>query len=459
MKEDDMIKLRSIVFGHINARLEDLALECIVDVIHEIFDIYTTSDDTKAETWIYDDGIYVPNGVSKIKEFTREVLVQAFTPQRANKVIAKIQADTQIDAKKFFENNYINQIPVQNGILNIETLELNKFSPEKIFFNKMPVNYDEDKECKMIDSFLDDVLSSSDDKKIFYELVGFCLLKEYKFEKAFMFVGNGRNGKDKSLELIKRLIGIDNCCSFPLSSLKADSFIISEFFGKMINMAGDIGNVDLKETATFKALTGRSLMSANRKFLSSITFENYAKFVFGCNELPMVYDNSRGFWDRWVLFEFPYTFVSKEELEEKGDDKFIKLRNPDIIKEITTESEMSGFLNMALLGLKRLLKNKSFSTAKGCDDVKSTWIKKSNSFMAFCYDLIEEDNSSIIPKTELRKMYSKYCKNHKIQTKSDVVIKRVLQDNYGVGDEFTYVLGDSRQWVWTGIKLKENPNL
>jgi hypothetical protein len=53
-----------------------------------------------------------------------------------------------------------------------------------------------------------------------------------------------------------------------------------------------------------------------------------------------------------------------------------------------------------------------------------------------------------------RKKYIDYCKEHKIPPRSDVVIKRVLQDNYGVVDERKEIMSNIYEWVWEGIKWK-----
>ena len=90
-----------------------------------------------------------------------------------------------------------------------------------------------------VEQFLKDILSSEDDLTVFYELAGFGLIKEYIYEKAFMFVGDGRNGKTKALELLKRLVGADNCSSVSLSSIKYDSPFVSSMFGKLFNLAGE----------------------------------------------------------------------------------------------------------------------------------------------------------------------------------------------------------------------------
>lgn len=424
------------------------ATELLVNYILEKNYIYTTKEDNKNETWIYRDGVYIPHGKSEIKMILRDILDCVYSHYIYGLVLNKIEVDTFIEVNEFFKERYLEEIPVQNGILNIYTREIKPFTPEKIFFNKMPVKYDPKEKCNLIEQFLNDILPVEEDKNVFFEIGGFCLMNEYKYEKSFMFVGNGRNGKDKSLELLKRLIGVENCSAIPLQQLN-DDFSIAELFGKKINLAGDISNQDLKDTSMFKALTGRSLISAKRKFLSNVVFVNKAKFIFACNDLPMVYDVSRGFWDRWILLQFPYTFVTQEELDKQKENKFFKLKDDDIINKITTEEELSGLLNLFLDGLDRLNKNKRFSQTAGTDEIKNFWIRKSNSFMAFCYDNLEEDYENRITKKNLKKKYIAYCKKHKVTPKSAYVVKRVLEETFGVEEGY-----DGTDRYWEGIKFK-----
>ena len=421
--------------------------------------LYTTKDDIKTETWVYKDGIYIPNGKSEIKVFLRDVLESYYSQYIYGLVLAKIETDTFIDADKFFKTKYPNEVCLLNGILNIRTLELKPYNPEKIFFNKMPVTFDLSKQCPSIDKFIYDILPERKDVETMYELCGFGLIDEYKFEKAFMFHGGGRNGKGKLISLFKRFFGIENCAAVHLCALKEDNFSLSELFGKRMNLAGDIGHQDLKETNMFKSLTGRDLISAKRKFLRDLHFQNYAKFVFACNALPMVFDLNRGFWDRWVLIDFPYTFVTKEEYEKANDEdkKTMKLRDEDILERISTQDEMSGLLNQALIGLTRLEDKGDFSKSENSEDLKKRWIRKSNSFVAFCWDNIEDSYDSRISKRMLRKKYAEYCKLHKAMPKSDFVIKKVLQEEYGAGEvKGQEYAGDltMRNDFWEGIKFK-----
>jgi len=433
-----------------------MATEVLRNYVMDKLKIYTTKEDLKNEIWIYKEGVYLPQGRSEIKVILREVLEELYSAFVYGKVLEKIEPDTYIDSNLFFRSTHIYEIPVENGILNIKTLELKPFNPDQIFFNKLPIIFDATKECHQIDKFLKDVLASESDIEVFYEMCGFCLLGEYRYEKAFILVGDGRNGKGKSLELLKRLVGMENCSSIPLASLLPENFAISELFGKRVNLAGDIGSSDLKDTSTFKGLTGRDFITGKRKFLPNIHFENCAKMIFACNELPMVYDLTKGFWDRWILLEFPYTFVTQEEYKSEKDKSTLKIRDDSIIDKISTPEELSGLLNKSILGLHRLFENKKFSSTLGSEEVKSTWIRKSNSFMAFCWDNLEEEWESKINKKDLRKRYALYCREHKVPSKSDVVIKNVLQQIYGSSEEEMNVIQNSYRYerFWTGIKWK-----
>jgi len=432
------------------------ATEVLVDWVKKNNYIYTTKNDTKTEMWFYRDGIYTSQGKSEVKEVLRILLGNWYSNWICGKVLEKLEPDTYVDANEFFNKTYIDELPVQNGILNIRTREVKPFTPEKVFFNKLPVEYNKDADCPQIEKFLKDVLAFEEDIDVFYEIGGFCLLKEYKFEKAFMFVGNGRNGKDKTEELLKRLFGVENCCSIPLSSLVPNSFIISELWNKMVNIAGEVTNQDLKDTSEFKSLTGRSLKSAPRKFLNPVTFVNYAKFIFACNELPMVYDNSKGFWDRWTLLEFPYTFVPQKELDETKDKINLKLRDEGIIEKITTKGEMSGLLNKFLNGLELLSLKRTFSSTKGCEEVKQLWIRKSNSVMAFALDFVEDYYDGFISKKDFRKRYTDFCKKHKIIPKSDYVIRRTLEELFGASEGNKETFGGKWERVWDGVRWKNN---
>jgi len=455
-KRKDLNEFQKELYILIIEKKMDEVTEKIVNYLKKTHYIYTTRDDEKSEMWIYHEGIYIPEGRTRLTEEVRQLLGKIFKKHTVNNILLKIEADTGIDKDEFFESatKNIDEIPLKNGLFNIRKNELNEFSPKKIFFNKLPITYDPKAVCPNIDQHFKDVLKSEDDAKVMYELFGYLLWKDYFIEKAIMMVGNGRNGKTKTIELMKRFLGADNCISIPLEGMQGDNFMIGGLFGKMANLAGDLNNTSLKDTGKFKQITGRDIITANRKFKTPISFINYSKQVFACNELPRVYDSSLGFWSRWVLFEFPYTFLNN--FEYKTSELTTKRKmNPDQIKKITTDGELSGLFNVAVKELKCLLENKNFSYSTGTDTVKQFWVRKSNSFAAFCMDHLEESYDSYITKKDLRKAFKKYTKEHKLPGISDRAIKITLEEEFGVTDSRKY-LNDEQLNVWEGIKFKND---
>lgn len=462
-KYEDITKLRLNCFELILKKKQEEMTELIVEYISEKTHIYTTKNDLKEEVWIYDGGIYVPNGISCIKEIIRTILQELYTSHIANKIIVKIQADTYIDEDDFFRTNYKEEIPVLNGILNVVTLELNKFNPNRIFFSKIPVKYDPDAKCPNINKFLESVLKDKEDIIVMEEVAGYGLYKENFLEKAFMFNGKGRNGKGKTIILLKKLYGERNVCAITLSRLHEESFSLSEMFGKLANLAGDFTTNVIKDTGVIKTIVGRDLIGAKRKFLRDIFFIPYAKQIFACNDLPRVYDMSLGFWSKWLLFDFPYTFVDNQEYEKIQANKNFssqeknsyKIKDPYIIDKIITDEEMSGFLNKSLEGLKRLLENNKFSTTKGTEEIKKTWIRKSNSCSAFCIDEVKEKEGNVISKSEFRRRYNKYCKKHNVKSISDKSISITLQETFGVVSLFPKSANNfTDEYAWEGIEWK-----
>ncbi len=456
VSEINLSELKENVLTLIALKKPREATEKIMESFMDKNYIYSTRDDEKSEMWIYDNGIYIPQGKTFIKEFCGVVLGKVFTTQLANEVIEKIRVKTYIDQDEFFKTNYVYETPILDGILNLKTREVTPFTPEKVFFNKIPLNYDPKAKCEKIIKFLKDVLADGEDIKIIFEIFGFLLLKEYLIEKAFMFNGCGRNGKGKCLKLMEKFVGSENSCNVPIGSMQKDNFDLEDLFGKLINVGGDTGKTALKDTGCFKELTGRDGVNLKRKFKRTLRFVNYAKHVFACNDLPIVYDNTEGFWTKWVLLDFPYEFKTKKEIDElpERERENKKIINVNILNQISTQEELNGLLNEALNGLDRILKNDNFSYSKGTEYIKKTWKRRANSFLAFCEDCIEEDETYSIIKIKLKKEYGNYCKKYNLKTKvSNKILKDTLENEYAVEE----IRDFDRNRLWSGIKFKELP--
>lgn len=436
-------------------RQRDEATEMIVDFIMETERIYTTRDDNAAEMWIYHKGIYVPQGETYVREYVRKILGLAYSNPIVNRVVSKIQADSYIDQEKFFIEEEPHLLPVRNGVLNLKTKKLQAFSPDYTFFSKLPSIFDQSKDCPKIKKFLSQVLETEGDVTVIQEVFGYVLYREHFIERAFMLLGDGRNGKGKTMTLIKSLVGIENCVEVSLEELESDQYSLGALFKKLVNLCGDISKKALNHTGRFKKVTGRDQLSAQRKYKTRVTFENYSKQIFAANELPVAYDTSFAFFNRWIILDFPYTFVTPEELAVLDNkDGTYKLRDPNVIENLLCDEELSGVLNWALEGLTRLFENGDFSYSPSTESTKTKWIRCSDSCSAFIMDHIEADFDEHITKAELRATYARYCREHKLRVSGNKAIKDLMETQAGAFED--RLSDEKRTNVWKGVKLKVN---
>lgn len=54
----------------------------------------------------------------------------------------------------------------------------------------------------------------------------------------------------------------------------------------MINMFADLKSEKLQDTGLFKMLVSGDSIRAERKYGQPFTFQNHAKLIFSCNDIP-----------------------------------------------------------------------------------------------------------------------------------------------------------------------------
>lgn len=456
--EDFFINLKNHIFGLLIKGKKLEASEVVVDYVCKDNYFFALRDDKKEELWMYKDGIYIPEGKSYVKEFCRSLLEGVYSSHFNNLVCDKIVVDNYINHDEFFNKVIVDEIPVLNGVLNLKTKELSDFTPDKIFFTKINATYDVNNDCPKIKRFFEETLDEIDVLGM-QELFGFCLWKDNFTETSFLFRANGSNGKSKTMELLKLFLNPFNCASIPLAQLEqSGSFQVSELQNKLVNVAGELSKSALKETQMFKFLTGRDPVTADRKFLRPVTFVNFSKLIFSCNDRPPTYDLSDGFFRRWIIFHYKKKFLDKDVFNALKDKKGFGIKDPDIVEHITSDEELSGLLNWALLGLERLRINKKFSNTKSTDMTRLEWVKDSNNFAVFFENNIIKSPGHLISKEDLRRSYVDFCEKESLDSVSDIAITYFMKGKGFSDAKRTRVIGDDkdRYSCWVGCRFKED---
>lgn len=382
------------------------------------YSIKTIRDANGQEFWYRLDGVYMPNGQTIILEVAYEFFGKSLGSAIINKIELLTRAKTLIEPSNFFNQVDKRRIGVANGILNLETFELEDPRTVKTnIFVRIPVVFDKTQTCPHFESFLSDILEKPEHVTAIQQILGFSMLPEYKYEKIFIWTGTGRNGKSKLISIFKSFLGAHNCTAHSLQTLQTKEYCLAEMHNKLANIGGDISSDALRSTDIIKQATGQDLISGNRKYKDYIQFVNYAKQIFACNELPTIYDGSQGFWNRINRLQFPYTFYEQKEYDNLPTDKraYAKIRKEDILDNILTPSEMSGILNYAIKGLQSLYAKSSFANSIDTEVTRSNWLRNTSSFYAFVSDLFEFYPSCYICSEHINALYDVYCEHHNLQ--------------------------------------------
>jgi len=341
----------------------------------------------------------------------------------------------------------------ENGILDTVKRELSPFTPKLFITSKVPVTYDPKASCPAINKFLLEVLGEKQ-IRVFQEMVGYTLYRRMIFHKAGLFVGSGANGKSTTLELIKNFLGKNNCSANTIQDICFNRFSLAVMHDKLANICADLPSKKLEHTGKFKQIVGGDTVNAEYKNKMPFPFVNVAKLLFSCNSIPPIAETEDcyAFFRRWIILEFNNMFDG-----EKADKHQLK--------KLTTPSELGGFLNFALDGLKRLLENADFSINETVEQMRKQYIKRSDSVKAFIEEnvIVTNEYSDWIEIGQLYKAFVKYCQKEKIATVPQRVFTEDMKEHCVGADYKVHRLtkeelehGSTKKQihVWSYIKLK-----
>lgn len=296
----------------------------------------------------------------------------------------------------------LNLIPVNNGVLNLDTMEVTQYSPELIFLSKFPVDYNPsakapEKFLRMLETTFEGV---EEQIPLVQEMFGYCFLRSYFIQVAFFLVGNGGNGKGVLLNILSALLGGSQNVSYlsfkELSEPKNENMLY-DLFGKHANICGDTGKCKIKETDTFKKVTGNDYIRARKLYKDSLNFKNFAKIILAFNKLPEVEDFSDGFKRRLQMIEFPNSFEGQTE-------------NKNLESEIIEGGELEGVFKWALEGLKRLMANNALSCNKSNAQKGLEYARKSKPMQFFVRKCVVFNFGGFVTKADITQAFTKFAK-------------------------------------------------
>jgi len=388
----------------------------------------------------YSKGVYRPKAESLLtKQIESIVPSDAITTDLVKEILGHVRRMTYVSRERF--NSDPNILNLKNGLLDLRTFELKKHTPKFLSTIQLPVEYDPNARSDLWQKVVSEDLYP-EDIPVLQESFGYALYPENVAQKMIILLGQGANGKSLVLRVLEALIGKEHVANVSPQEIENNRFAVSQLFGKLVNIYPDLPAFALQSTGKLKALVSGDSLTIEEKFKKPFSFRNRAKFFFSANILPKVSDDTRAFYRRIIIINFAKTF------DESTAD-------PTLYEKLTNEKELSGILNWALEGLKRLMQNGfKFSYSKSADEIREIYTRASNPVKAFLDEETVEDPEAWIVKQDLYEAYKEYVKKHKLQSPLSSTSFFMNVQKYRKLKTERKTVGGERKWIFVGIRLK-----
>lgn len=362
----------------------------------------------------YDGKIYNSSlAVSTIKEKTERLIPNCTTSNRTE-VINKIKAQTYSDLENFDADP--NLITLDNGILSLKTLEVISHTPKNLSRVLYPVEYHKPEHEIKDDTIFADIeenlkytlfwkfLKSSftvngkfrkEDFETVLEVMASVFVKKQIDERAVMNLGQGENGKSVYLNYTISLLGKNNVSNMSLQEMSDDKFMLAELNGKSANIYADLEKNELRHTGKIKLIASNEGIQVQKKRGHPFTLYPFCKLLFSCNRFPKVFDQTQGFFRRWIIVKWERNFENDPERDEH------------LLEKLTSNSEEKNLVFSCLVSLaNKLNRVGKFTHSKDWQTIQKEWNENADPLDYFVsnYMMDSENNKS---KRETYQFYKK----------------------------------------------------
>ncbi len=279
-------------------------------------------------------------------------------------------------------------LPVTNGLLDLDTGKLLDSTPKFFTTAKPMIKFDPAAKCPLWHEKLKEVLEA-DQRDLLQEIFGYLITRDTSEQKMFLLVGPMRGFKGTALRVIKGLVGEENYGVLDTDGIQKSDFALQPLIGKTIAAVPDMRLDRRSGPALVKSLlniSGEDDVAVNRKYATHWSGRLNVRVIIGTNDVPEFSESSAALANRLVTVVFTKSFIGQEDKELT--DKLMK--------------ELSGILNWAMVGLKRLREEGRFTMTKAAKKAVVEIHKAGNPIVEFAEEYCTLGADQKVVKSDLR---------------------------------------------------------
>ena len=138
------------------------------------------------------------------------------------KTLQRTEVINYLHLKKHTEirDNEEYSVNLANGRLDLLTETLSPHYHEQVDFQRINATFDKTVHDEALEAMLLKVFCNDYDlHKLFEEMVGYCLTRNCKYQKMFIFTGEGSNGKSTIIKMLSHFFGETNVSAIDRKSV------------------------------------------------------------------------------------------------------------------------------------------------------------------------------------------------------------------------------------------------
>jgi len=294
-------------------------------------------------------------------------------------------------------------IVLQNGTLDLKTLQLREHSPQDYATRTLQYDYDPQATAPYFDYALHSTIPEA--VEFFQEFAGYCLTADTSLETAVWFYGPPGSGKSTLLHGLTTMMG-DLAGLLSLAQIERSQFALANLPGKRLVMSTEQPSMYLRSTWILNALISGETVTIEQKNQKAYTIIPQAKVAFAMNDLPKVSDASNGLFRRVKVIKFPL-------LREEDRNETLKF---------LISKEAPGILNWAIEGLQRLRTRKKFDVPQSVRDATEDFKRENDKAAMFLEECCVVDAEARTQSQLLYEHYKTWCldNGHRVESSTSM---------------------------------------
>lgn len=381
------------------------------------FCMFDDSEGQRLAMYVPEEGIYTQN-----ESLMRKViswLEPSLDHRKAGTVLYHLR--NQADVKPKTISRFL--IPVQNGVFNLETKQLENFTPDYVFTSKIATPYIDNPPLPTIDGWnveewLKGLASHEEDTELLlWQVISACMNGNYTRKQSIWLYSDGNTGKGTYQQLIMNLVGFENVAMLKLPQF-GERFATSMLEGKVCVIGDDVpASVYIDDSSVFNSfVTGDPIMIEQKnKPAYSATFN--MTVLQSTNGLPRIHNKSNGTYKRFLIVEFRQVF-DKEKDNWKIKEEYIK--RSDVLEYVLNKAIKLDF--------------EKFITPKASEQLLENYKIENDPVRDFKVSIFDNFQSTRIPVYLVYQYYIDFCEEsrYKVMTMRNFTnqFERLLDDDW-----------------------------